>query len=278
MTHSKLTQIAAATLLSCTVAGHAALADYTPISTIDKTIEIAGQSAQLKIMPTFAIHGEEGVVKVDMNALVDASDLQGSASSALNKRWKYEECGERFNTSGATVTPMADGRLHIGITAQAQKWQCIKTKVPKTYSKMVKIGFAKIKVPEIRWVMETMKTKLISQSIRVEAAVLPVIDGDRVSAEVKVTKAMPSGLAKTLVGAFGLHGKIKGLVQRELNQRLGGKHYRLPAQMQAYDARLNAAKFVDLGNGKLGLRLEASGAITQAQLATMINERLAQLM
>lgn len=285
MTFSYLNGIAktgvALTVAAGLMAG-AANAEFTSVDPITKTFEIEGQSTTLTIHPEFAVSGENGSIKVDLSAVIDASNLQGDLTALMNKRWSHEECGERFSTHSASVTPAGNGRLHVGLTAQAQKWECGGTKVPKTYCKdtWIKVFGLKTKgIPKctVKWEQSRWKTKLISQSIRVEALAYPVIKGDTITAEVNVTKAMPSGLAKHLVNAFGLHGKVKDLVQRKIDEKVRGQQFRLPKELQAYNVVIDGADFMDLGGGRLGLKLLASGLITQAQLAELINEQISKV-
>lgn len=121
---------------------------------------------------------------------------------------------------------------------------------------------------------KTMKTKLISQSIRVEAYVRPVINGNTISAEVDVTNAMPGGLAQSLVKAFGLHGKIKNMIKNKIDAKLRDKKYSLPKEANLYKVVLKQTTFTDLGNGRLGLKTSAKAEITQDQVALLINQQL----
>ncbi len=275
--NKKLINLAATATTVLSLMAGSASAKFTSVDPIIKTLNIEGQTTTLTFHPEFSVSGSDGAVKVDLNSVIDATDLQGDLSVLMNKRWKYDECGERFSTHGTTVHPIGDGRLHVGVTAQAQLWKCVKTKIPKIYSKMIRIGPLKTKVPTVHWVMKTMKTKVISQSVRVEAAVRPVVNGDTVTAEVTVTKAMPSGLAKTLVKVFGLHGKVKDLIQRKIDGKLRGQQFRLPEEVRAFNVVINSASFIDLGGGRLGLKLSASGFATQTQLAELINEQIGKM-
>lgn len=264
-----------------------ASAEFTPVMPITKAFDIEGQQTTITIHPEFAVSGQNGVVKVDLSAVIDATDLQRNLINMLNKRWKFEDCGERFTTSNPTIRPADDGQLHIGITAQAQKWACGGTKIPKIYCKdtwiITKLPFgAKLKtkgIPKCTTKMEYegWKTKLISQSVRAEALVRAVVNGDTIAVDARVTKAMPSGLAKHLVNAFGLHNKIKDLVQQEVNDKLHAKQYRLPEEVRAYDVVIREASFIDLGDGRLGLKVSASGTITQKQLAILLNGKINEL-
>ena len=47
----------------------------------------------------------------------------------------------------------------------------------------------------------------------------------------------------------------------------------LPKQFRDFKVVINSSKFIDLGGGSLGIKLSASGSITQVQLATLLNEQ-----
>ena len=262
------------------VKGRAADPQFTPLDPITKNLKVEGRSIKLTILPEIAVSGSDGLVKVDLNALVDASDLQRQLPTLMNKRWKYDECGVRTSTHSAAVHPADNGQLHVAVTAGAELWECVKTKFPETYSKVRKIGFAKIKLPWIRWKMKTAKTKLLSQSIRIEALARPVFTGDTVTADIKVTQAVPSGLlgkaVEMLDDLLDLQAKFTELVQREIGKMLSGQQFPLPKEFRDFNVVINSSKFIDRGAASLGIELSASGSITQAQLATLLNEQIGE--
>ncbi|WP_372922020.1 hypothetical protein [Roseovarius sp.] len=256
-----------------------ALAEFTPVKPITETFDVEGQTTTITVDPQIRLSGQDGLVEVGIKAIIDAGDLQGDLVNLMNRNWKKDECGERFRTHSATIRPAGD-KLSVGVTAQAQLWECVKTKVPKTYfeNKCVLHAFGKCqvktKVPVIRWEMETAKTKLISQSARLEALVTPVFDDGQITAQVQVTNAMPSGLAGDLVRLFGLQGKVRDLVQKEVSAKVAGQGFAFPPEVMAYDPQVEEVDFVDLGGGKLGIALEATGRITQAQVAALLAEQM----
>ena len=256
----------------------AAESQFTPLNPITKKLKVDGRPVELTIYPEIAVSGSDDSVKVDLNVLVDASDLQSQLPRLMNKSWKYDECGVRTSTSGATVRPTGNDQLHVGVTARGQLWECVKTKIPETYWKVRDLGFLKTKLPAIRWKMKTGKTRLVSQSIRIEALARPVFKGDSVTANIRVTRAVPSGLlgkaVEMLDDLLELQDKITKLVQREINKMLLGEQLRLPKQFLDYNAVINSSKFIDLGGGSLGIELSASGSITQVQLAKLLNEQI----
>lgn len=197
----------------------------------------------------------------------------------MNQRWKHDECGQRLNTNNATIRPDGDA-LFVGLTAQAQLWECVKTKLPKIrmVHKCLLKAFGKCRasthVPETYWEIEEIKTKLISQSVRLEARITPLYKDGSLTAEVQVTKAMPSGLAGDLVGIFGVQGKIRDLVQKQVAAKVADYGVSLPPQVMDYHPEVKDIDFVDLGGGRLGLDVEASGAITQEQVVGMLMAQL----
>ena len=200
----------------------------TSTSPIIKTFQVEDQTITLMI-PEFAVSGNDSAIGITLKVIVDVTDLKGTLVAQMNKRWKYDECGERFETRGATVRPGENGQLHVSVTAQAQRWKCVKTKIPKVRWEVKRVGPIKTKVPQFYSEMKTAKTRLVSQSIHLEALIRAVLNGDTVTADVNVTKAMPSGLAKHFVKAFGLHDKIKNGVQSKIEERLpwsGSSDYR----------------------------------------------------
>lgn len=266
----------AATTLASAVAPTMANNGYSEVPTITKEVTVGGQTTTLRIDPSFKLSGGQGFVQLGVKATIDASDLQRDLPGQINGRKKYDECGTRFYLKDATIRPAGGGKALIGITAQAQQWHCVKTKVPKTYFKVKKTIFGiKTKVPVIKWKIDTFKTKLVSQSARIEALVWPSISGGHAQANVQVTKAAPSGLLGGLVKTFGVEGKIRSLAQKEVNKALKAKgRMALPAEFDRYKVKVQNASFVDIGGGKLGLNLSATGKATQAQLAELIADTL----
>ena len=251
-----------------------AYAKYTEIDPVTQTFKVAGKTTSVHIKPNFALTSVDGAVQVDVNADIDASDLRNNLISMMNKQWKYEECGQRLTTNNASIRPASDGRLIVSITGQAQQWKCAKFDVPRIRMVMKKIGFIKTKVPQTYMHRETAKTKLISQSLHIEAYVRPVIRGNTIYAEVDVTNAMPGGLAKSLVNGLGLHGFIKKMIESEINAQLRDKKYDLPKEANLYNVVIKGARFTDLGQGRLGLKASAKAEITQEQVAILINQQL----
>ena len=251
-----------------------ASATYTPLKSIVKSFDINGTTTTVIIDPAFALSTTNNGVKVDLKSRINAADLQSTIHREFNKRWKYDECGERLETSNVSVVPMVDGRLKVGITGRAQLWECVKTKLPKVTWEIKKIGFIKTKVPVTRWEMKTMKTKLVSQSFRLEAYIKPEIRGNHVTASVDVSRAMPGGLLGKLVNVFGLHGKLKNIARGELQRQLRKNAFKLPAELKAYNVNIKDAHFVNLGGGQLGLDIKANASVSQLQIAKLINEQL----
>ena len=56
--------------------GRAAEPQFTPLNPITKNLKVEGRSIKLTIQPEINVSGSDGSVKVDLNALVDASDFQ----------------------------------------------------------------------------------------------------------------------------------------------------------------------------------------------------------
>ena len=259
--------------------GRGAEPEFSPLRSITKDLKIEGRPIKLKIQPLIAVSGSDGTVSVDLNALIDATDLQSQLPALMNKSWSYDECGVRTSTHGASVRPTGTGQLQVGVTAQGQLWECVKTKIPETYWKVRDLGWlGKTKLPAIRWKMKTMKTRLVSQSIVIEALARPVFKGDTVTADIEVTRVVPSGLlgeaVEMLDDLLDLQDKITKLVQREIDQLLRGERLRLPTLFRDFRVSINSLKFIDLGDGQLGIELSATGSITQVQLATLLNEKI----
>lgn len=273
----------AATAVSGGSASFATNNQYSSLPAITKEVSVADRKMTIRIDPSFRVSGGDGYVRLGIQADIDASDLQAKMPGAVNGHKKYDECGTRFSLSGASLSPAGNGKALFGVTAQAQQWECIKTKVPKTYCKRTKI-----KLPfggwtwgppkcSIKWEMKTMKTKLISQSARIEGLVWPTIANGEARANVHITKAAPSGLLGKLVSAFGLKGTITSLARTGVNMALRDKgRVALPKEFDEYEVQVQQIEFVDLGGGRLGLRVQAEGTATQAQLAELIANQMSK--
>lgn len=272
-----LTTSFAVLLSTATITTTIASDTYSELPTITKTLKVGDHSTVLSINPEFQITGGEGYLQLGLKTVIDASDLQNELPKKLNGHKKYDECGTRFSLSGASITPTTDGKALIGISAQAQQWECVKTKVPEVYMKRVKVAGVKFDVPAVRMVMKTLKTKLISQSARVEAVVWPTITGDAVTANVKVTKAAPSGLLGKLVSGLGLKSEIKKLAQKQVNKALKEKgHVGLPDEFKQYNVKIHQVGFVDLGGKRLGINFHAEGKASQTQIAQLIADNISK--
>ena len=255
----------------------AAGAQFTPLDPITKNIDIEGHPIEWTIDPKVKLDGGPGLIKVDLKALIDASDFQNQFPTMMNKSWDYDECGVRTSTRSATIRPAADGQLFVGVTGRGEIWECVKTKIPETYWEVRDLGwFGKHKLPAVRWEMKTAKTRLVSQSISIEALARPVFRDNTVAAEIQVTSARPSGLLGKAVALLDplldLRNEVADFAQERIEEKLRDKRFRLPEEFRDFNVVTDGSKFIDLGDGRLGIELLASGSITQDQLATLLNE------
>ena len=84
------------------------------------------------------------------------------------------------------------------------------------------------------------------------------------------------GLLTGLVKAVGLHDEIKDLIQSKIDEKLRGQKILLPKEVRAYKVVIHSADFIALDGDGLGLKISASGSITQAQLSTLLNKRVGE--
>ena len=256
--------------------GRAAGSQSTSLDPITRSFEIEGHPIEWTIYPKFRLSGGAGLIEVDLNALIDASDLQNQFPTMMNRSWDYDECGVRTSTRSATIRPAANGQLFVGITGRGEIWECVKTKIPETYRKVRDLGLlGKHKLPAIRWKMKTAKTRVVSQSISIEALAHLVFRHNTVTAVIEVTSARPSGLLGMAVALLDplldLRDKVTDLAQEKIEEKLLDKRFRLPEEFRDFNVTINSSKFIGMDGG-LGVEVSASGSITQDQLATLINE------
>ena len=270
--NTRYTHIIMALALTTTVAN--ANINPTPLEPITKTLKLGEDTIQLIINPAVALTGTDGSTQVDLNAIVDASELQKSLQNKLNKTHKNDECGTRLSTKHAVLRPASDGSLVVSLKATVEQWKCVSAHVPKTYSRTHKVLGAKIKLPYLKWVHERAKTKLVSQSAQFVLVVRPVADKDKVTVNVSVTKATLSGLLGSVVKALNLESMIKRQIEAELRKELKDKAISFPKSLKLFNVKISQLQFKDIGNGRLGLALTASASLTQQQLVAILNDEL----
>ncbi|MGH1462895.1 MAG: hypothetical protein ACRBB6_12750 [Neptuniibacter sp.] len=194
----------------------------------------------------------EHEVNIDLALNIDLSGLAGELITQMNRRFEWQECGKRIYTRNSSVQADGRGNLLVATTGTFQQWTCIKP-----------IGF---------------KTKLLSQSARMNAVATPVLgaDGKTVSVHVKATKVKPDGLLGVFTNLFGLNGTLKAKLQEIISRKLNGKTIKMPAELAAYDVTIKKLAFIVVPEtGGLGLQVHATAAVTQAQLDDLMKKQAA---
>lgn len=180
---------------------------------------------------------------------IDLSDVQAKLTHMISSQRKDDRCGLNYNVWDPSIRP--NGRaIRVDFHARAFENKCVVTKVPK-----IKDGYKLTFKNEI-----VGETKLWSQSGHIAIDVWPVFQGQTVTFDAKVITADMGGL----LGHLKLDGQIKSLLTDRVQDELRSKlNVALPAALKTVALQIGEANFIDLGNGKLGLKIKASGAFTQ---------------
>ena len=247
----------------------------TKLDTITHTFNVKGHEITVSADPSIGINGNKGKYNVDLDTVIDIEGLHKIIKSNLNKTWKYSECGRQLYTKNTSLTATSNGDLKVSLDGQGKIITCIKG--PVTHTEVKDWGLlGKHRVPVVR--KGIIARVPVSQSINIQGVIRPIIKGDLVTASVSISRAMPSGVIKQFVKVFGLHGKVKKLIQKEIDKELSKTNakFKLPPEFKQYNVNIKEAKFVQMQNGHLGIKLAASGSITQQQLADLINKEISK--
>jgi hypothetical protein len=209
-------------------------------------VTVSGTARAMRPAP-----GEDEGLRLDLTA--DLSDLNAHLTELLRERIHQDDrCGQRIDLQHAVLRPAAPGALLV-VEAHVESYVCAK-------------AFGK-----------KMSTRLLGGDATLEVRLTPRIDDGqtlRMSGEVvaiHATGALGDLLRSEPFGPI-LRDKLADAAANALHRALGRWKETLPEQAREV-ARLNSARFADLGAGRIGLELRGDVRVPP-ELARGLLEKL----
>lgn len=179
--------------------------------------------------------------------VVDLGEFQAAMQTTLNNIRQVSRCADNWNVWDAKVMPNG-AAIKVDLQARYFLNKCAIVTVPEWH------GPFHMQMKD-RVVGETT---VVSQAAHLAVDVTPVIANGVVTASANVVTADADGL----LGRLKITGQIKSFLNDKLNQALQEKlKAAIPAELMKAGVEVSELQFVDLGAGKLGLKLKASGKL-----------------
>jgi hypothetical protein len=184
---------------------------------------------------------------IDLN--VDLGEAQAQLQNTLNAIRRDDRCGDNWNVWDARVAPNGQS-IRVDLHARYFRNECVIVRRP-----YVRRGEFRV-----RWRNEIIgETRLVSQSGHFAADVWPVFQGNTVSVDAKVVTADTGGL----LGRLNLEGQIKPFLTGKIREALADRaKFPLPPGLTNANLTFTEVTFVDLGGGRLGMKIKATGKLT----------------
>lgn len=197
------------------------------------------------LLPTLANAGTLPAMAapVSVDAVADLGDAQQKLQLVLNGIRHDDRCGPNWNVWDARVIPNGSA-IKVDLHARYFVNRCIKTKRP---------------VSLVRWKNKVVfETKLFSQAGHIVIDFTPVAAKGVITLHTKVVTADMSGL----LGRLKVNGQIKDLLEQKIQDVVRDKvTAALPPELKKAGFEVHEISFPDLGGGKLGVRIKASGKL-----------------
>jgi hypothetical protein len=215
-----------------------------------KRIILAGIVAAMPMsvpVPVLALDMPSVEAPFKTETVVDLGEFQAAMQKMLNSIRQDSRCADNWNVWDAKVMPNG-GSIKIDLQARYFLNKCVIVTVPEWQ------GLWTVRMKD-RVVGETI---LVSQQAHLAVDVTPVISNGVVTATADVVTADANGL----LGRLKITGQIKSFLNDKLNAALQDKlKAALPPELVKAGVQISELQFIDLGGGKLGLKLKASGTL-----------------
>ena len=238
-----------------------AKADFVALAPQDIPLQIEGQEIVLVARPQVDLQFAEGTAHVPLHATIDGSTLQAAIPAVVNGMAADDECGDRVRVSGASLGP-ADGRARLEADVHFERFLCTSMHVPVCRN-----------VFDCRMELQrTSRNRILAQSAHVCVDLIPVVRNGNVELGHEVTCARPDGPLGDIVRGLGLEGRLRREAERALRGTFEqiNRTLLLPPEFSDYNIAITEIAFTG-EDGRLGLRLAATGDVTAEQALELIS-------
>lgn len=239
-----------AVLLTLLLSAHEVLAVRLPFELSSFPIDqnLHGQSVRFFVSGDILLSDESGTASAQLSILVDMSDLQPKIApivQALGNR--DEECGDKLRLHTVALSP-ASPLAEIFIAGHYERWGCIH-------------AFG-----------GTGKTRLFEQSASAKIRLIPRIEeGQTIALQFEVTDLSADGLLRSFLEDNVLGPPLRKALIDALRPALGSPlRVSLPEALRGYRPVFNQVQFVDIGGGKLGLKVDGRLDLTADQIQELL--------
>jgi hypothetical protein len=208
---------------------------------------VADAHAPREVAKIVAAGGPPVSVPFFVDTTLDLNEVQSVLQNTMNSIRVVDRCGDNYNVWDARVLPNGQS-LKVDFHARYYRNKCVITTVPEWRG---------------LWHME-WHDKVVGETILIEQAghivvdLTPAISPDgAVTVDAHVVTADMDGL----LGRLKLNGEVKSLLAGKIREALKAKlAVALPQEVVKTGVRPEVS-FIDLGGGKLGMRLKATGKV-----------------
>lgn len=181
---------------------------------------------------------------------IDLGEVQTALQNLLNTTRKDSRCSDNYNVWDARVIPNGSS-IKVDFQARYFLNKCVIITVPEWHG-----------IWRMEWHDRVVgETILISQAGHIAVDVTPVIRNGVVTVETNVVTADMNGL----LGRLKLNGQVKSFLNDKIRGALQAKlTANLPSEVTKADVQVTEITFPDLGGGKLGMKVKATGKLTSS--------------
>jgi hypothetical protein len=181
-----------------------------------------------------------------VDTTIDLGDVQTALQNQLNGIRKVERCADNYNVWDAKVLPNG-GSVKVDFQARYYLNKCAIVTLPEFRD--LRITFHDHVIGE---------TILFSQAGHIAVDVTPSIQDGVVTVDTDVVTADMDGL----LGRLKLNGQVKAFLNDKIRDALKAQlTTTLPPEVMKAGVQFSEISFVDLGAGKLGLKVKATGKL-----------------
>jgi hypothetical protein len=178
---------------------------------------------------------------------IDLGDAQNQMERELNSIRHVDRCHSNWNVWDAKVLPNGHS-INVDLNARFYENQCTIITVPEWHGLF-----------HMEWHDRVVEeTTLISQAGHFAVDIWPVIEGENITVNAQVVTADANGL----LGRLKINGQIKDFLTPKIRDALRDKvHAKLPPEFAKAGVKMDVS-FIDLGGGKLGMKVKATGKVS----------------
>jgi hypothetical protein len=212
---------------------------------------LAGAAFILASSGTYRIASAESLPRVNApfsaEITLNLSEAQNDLRNMLNGIRHVSRCDANWNVWNANVIPNGGG-IKLDFDARYFLNKCAIVTLPEWHGLF-----------HVEWHDQVVgETTVVSQAGHIAVDVWPVIQNGAITVDANVVTADMNGL----LGALKLNGQVKDFLNGKIRDALKAQlSASLPPAMLEAGVQFSDITFFDLGAGKLGLKLKATGTI-----------------